>query len=390
MRRQQLVFEGGTAMKKGIWIFGATIVLALALLTGCSKDSEVTVPTDEQGLNYEEEFGGYTATDEAPGFGDETISDDMQDNVVTEMEEPEFSPVFDSLDSVEDVRVYRMTILWGMLEYDSTVTQSTDWSGSLTVERGAIRILSLVRFEQPFDHIIRPRIDRRTLEWVSHTQPHFDGIVVWLYDVPDSEGIYDNTVTFKTGPYTRTFDMSELESLSEVVVVDEIGNKVSFEALYLPVPDCPYGFLEGRWIKKGPENGVFYGFWANWSGMHDGHVRGHWGATNTGDRVFFGKWIDHRGKFRGFLKGTWDFNATTAQAEPVTGTFEGIWADRHRTPQGTLGGNWVAVVNPPGNNGNGNGWGNTGDEADSGNVGSIPKRARGFFQGHWTKDCPED
>lgn len=376
-------------MKRAMTLTVLTILAGLLIISGCSKEDGTTASLEE-GLNYEGEFGGYDASDEAPAFGNEAILEEMSDDSEEAVSEPELDPVFDSLDSEPDVRVYGMKILWGMLEFDSTVTQITDWSGSLTIERGAIRILEKIRFEKG-DYLVRPRYDCNTIEWVSYTQPHFDGIFVFLYDVPDTAATTENTVTLTTGPYSRTFTMSELDSLSEIVEVDNIGNKISIEARYTPPLDCAAGFLDGKWVKKGRYHGVFFGRWVRYDGLALGHVKGHWGVNRDGDSVFFGKWINRLGQFKGFLRGTWIPDPATDAADPVMGTFEGIWADKNGNAEGPLGGEWMTVphISVDNGNGNGNGYGNSDDCKGDDEIGCIPKRARGFFRGRWAEDCPD-
>ncbi len=378
-------------MKQFLIISLLAMLAGILVLSGCSKDS-MSTPTVETGLNYEDDFGGYDTSDEPPGFGDETILEEMAEDAEVEFLEPEFTPTFDSLDHRSDVRVRRMDILWGMLEYDSTVTEVTDWSGSLEIERGAIRIATLIRFERG-DYIVKPRSDCSKLEWVSFTRPHFDGILVFIYDVSDLDETEPNTVTFKTGPYERTFTMSELDSLSEIIEVDDIGNKVSFNSFITTPEDRERGFLTGRWAKSASERGVFFGRWASWDGRFLGHVRGHWGANNDGERVFFGKWISRHGSFKGLLRGTWGSDETiTDLAEPASGWFRGDWADRSLTVKGKLGGMWAAVSNPSLGDGDGIGDGgrNNGDRGNNYEICEIHQGARGFFHGRWEKDSDVD
>ncbi len=378
-------------MKRFFFPLVLSLILGALLISGCSKES-APLTSNDMGLNFEDEFGGYDASNEAPGFGDETILSEMSEDAEVAVDDPEFSIQFATLDTLPIVKVYAMKILWGQLEFDSTVTEMTDWSGSLTIANGAIRIASLIRFEWPYDHIVRPRTDRSKLEWVSQTAPHFDGILVWLYDLSDSLGLTENTVTFQTGPYTRTFTMSELDSLSEIIEVDELGNEVSFDARYLETPDCGYGFLGGRWVFKENNRGIFYGRWVNWSGMAMGHLRGHWGINSAGEKVFFGKWIGRGGEFKGLLRGNWDYDSNEECADcPPKGIFDGVWADRNGVIRGHLGGRWAAFPPPPdngnannGNHGNGGNMGGMNDE-----IAGIPGHHRGFFLGRWDKFCPE-
>lgn len=373
-------------MKK---VFFLTLLAALAaalIMNGCSKKT-LDLPATEPSLNYEEDFGGYDISDEAPGFGDETIQQEMGEDAETQFTEPSMDPLFDSLGHRTDIRIYRMELLWGMLEFDSTVTEPTDWSGSLEIDRGAVRIITLIRFERG-DHIVKPRHDHKLIEWVSITQPHFDGIMVLVYDVADSDETEPNSLTLTTGPYQRTFSMDELEELSEIVEVDDIGNKVSINASITTPVDRESGFLKGRWYKSDRENGLYYGRWTSWDGFFRGHVRGHWGLNNDGEKVFFGKWIDRQGTFKGLLRGKWGTDGSvTDNSDPVGGWFNGVWADRTQTVKGKLGGKWATRPYRLGENDTGNG--NEDGRRQNGEIARNCEKAPGFFHGRWAVDQNE-
>ncbi len=371
-------------MKKILITLMLAAFVSALVLSGCSKQSLETSPV-ETGLNFADDFGGYDISDEAPAFGDPTIAETMAADAEMEFPEPELTPIFDSLDRRTDIRVWRMEILWGMLEYDSTVADVTDWSGSLEIKRGAIRVGTIIRFERG-DHVIRRERQCSTVNWVSYTKPHYDGIMVFIYEVVDSTSTEPNTVIFKTGPYERTFEMSELDSLSEIVQVDELGNKVSFNSMLTTPEDRDRGFLRGRWVKAADSGrGVFFGRWMSWDGIFKGHVRGHWGVNDEGGRVFFGKWISMHGTFKGLLRGEWDYDNTTVDAvEPATGSFRGVWADRTLTVKGKLGGTWAAdprrSCDGEGGTDDSNGDTNRRGRED---IGEIPRSAHGFFHGRW-------
>lgn len=375
----------------GIIVILAFVVLVFVALAGCSKDSVGTIESGET-LNYEDDFGGYDMSDESPGFGEDAILDDVSDESdETVTIDASLSPVYDSLDADGSVNVYCVKILWGMLELDSTVTDITDWSGTIEIDYGAIRPARLIRFERG-DYFVRSSMTRYSFEWVSHTSIHYDGIMLFVYDLPDERTAEEGTVTFTTGPYTKTFQLSELEAFSEIVEIDNIGNKVSIESFLVTPEIQKNGFLEGRWVKKGPFHGIFFGHWVAYDGSSMGHVKGHWGTNSAGDRVFYGKWITRLGLFKGLLHGTWDTDITTESSNPTAGTFQGEWVNRAQTVMGELHGNWLAVENPPDNNGNGNGYGNVngnGNNNDTDSVGSIPVRARGFFEGTYSEYVPD-
>jgi hypothetical protein len=221
--------------------------------------------------------------------------------------------------------------------------------------------------------------------------------MVFIYHDLDSVESEPNNVVFKTGPYERTFALSELDTLSEIVDVDESGNRVSFNSFLTTPEDRDRGFLKGRWVKAGgSEQGVFIGRWTSWDGLFMGHVKGHWGVNAEGERVFFGKWINRHGAFRGLLRGTWEIDDVEGDAvEPTSGSFRGVWADRSHTIQGDVGGEWTTMPyrSCDGCNGEGNGYGGTNGDGNSdgrardGEIGDLPRAVRGFFHGRWAKSA---
>lgn len=369
----------------------AVVILGVALFwAGCSNDSSTSSePSD--GLNLTADFGGYDATDEAPAFGDVEIASAMNGD------EPVDDPIFaardvDSLENLAGREVCTLAIRWGMLEFDSTVTTETDWTGGLELTHGYIHLNRLLRFERGQDYIVRPRTNRQTLEWVSKTSVSFDGVLVTVIipPVPEGEDWSDNSLTFKTGPYTREFHIDELAQLDEIVNVDNLGNQVSFNSMDVDLEPCGGGPLDGRWLlNPSGKNGNFYGRWMTEDGELGGHLRGHFGARPQGEMVFFGKIIAPNGQFRGLLRGTWGYDAT----DETTGWFDGVWAGRDGRPVGKLSGVWSSNP-PPGsevvddtNPGNGNGNGNGHNPRTDPTFGND-QWVRGYFSGQWVKLCP--
>lgn len=367
------------------------VTLGVALFwAGCSSDSS-TMSGPSDGLNLISEFGGYDASDEAPAFGDVTIANAM---ATEEDSEPVDDPIFaagevDSLLGLDGREVYTLTIRWGMLEFDSTVTTETDWTGGLALTHGYLHLIRPILFESGQDFIVRPRTDRQTLDWVSKTTVSFDGVIVTVIipPVPEGEDWFDNALTFTTGPYTRTFTIDELAGLNEIVDVDNIGNQVAFNSIDVDLEPCGGGPLDGRWLlNPSGKNGNFYGRWLNEDGELGGFLRGHFGERPADQKVFFGKVIGLNGEFRGLLRGIWGRDTE----EGDTGWFDGVWAGRTGTPIGKLGGTWssqpppdIIIEDSDGNHGNGNGHNpRTDDEFGSGNW------TRGYFSGRWVMLCP--
>jgi hypothetical protein len=344
----------------------ALLALPLFLLAaGCGENSPVDTengnPGDEQMTDLNSEFGGYTATDESPAFGDDELAKLAEDG------EPAEDPVADQPEYTElrehpTTDVYYLRLAWGMLEGDSANTVVTDWSGSLRLDRGAIVAERVLLFEGE-DHIVRPRTERTLLEIVSQTKPHWDGVLVTILDPEDTLQSAENQLAIALGPFELTLAMSELASIDTIIDVDGIGNQVSITGALVVDPPCARGFLSGVWDRTDFEGGTFRGRWTTVRGWASGFVRGHWGVNDDGMNVFFGKYIGEDGEFRGFLRGRWG----RADGRGA-GWFRGYWYDADGEPFGTLHGAWKHE------------W--RGHPAETDN-----RRPNGFFHGRWKEAC---
>lgn len=190
-----------------------------------------------------------------------------------------------------------------------------------------------IRFEGG-DHIILPRPDRKTVEWVSQTSVSFDGIslVILDRDTTDTEGEF----TFTAGSYSRTFTYAELDSLELVEDVTESGHQVSIMAYNKEVIPFGGGFLEGRWIRTREHGGTFSGKWINNIGTRAGHLRGIWGVNSNGVKLFHGKYVTLNGRFGGLLTGNWGYADDTTRM----GWLDGRWVNRSLTAIGKFKGHW--------------------------------------------------
>lgn len=362
-------------------------IVTLILWTGGCSESP-TEPASGN-LNLEDEFGGYSASPESPGFGNPDLVDEAEGDVEYE-DEILASPETDSIISCPATGYYHLRVIWGRLCYDSSVTEITDWTGALTVSRGVEVIRRVIRFEPGQDYIL-PRTDRRLIEWVSKTTVHNDGIAVDIF-VPRLLPVFDTTevlvvdsvgdtsftvvvdtifpepvpatVTFETGPYSRTFDLEELTSLDTIIYLDD-SNAVAFHAFRLHRYPCPRGFLAGRWGFDENGKGRFRGVWmTNW-GRITGYLKGHFGKNSAGVNVFFGKWISRNGQFEGFLRGTYghipgpNANVNDTARKHARGWFAGRIYNANRDPIGILKGKYRAA----------------------------PRFQNGFFQGRWKLFC---
>lgn len=347
----------------------AALVLAAALFAlGCGESDGPTGSGDElftreQIPNLDDPYGGYNFGDESPGFGDASLIEEFGDDVT--IDDPyENDATIGAYDRDRDghprARIF-LAVTWGNLHRDSTRTEPTDWSGSLTVKPGAVLLRQLIRFERE-DYVL-PRTDRGILEWVSHTLPGIDGVLVRIVPMPDSTvdaraeiDSANTTITFATGPLTVSFTLADLPGLHRVITLED-GNAVSFDAVRVPPDGCPRGFLRGVWRGRGNgERGEFFGKYASETGRHLGFVRGHYGVNENGEKVFFGKWISRSGEFRGILKGIYD-----RREGEQDGWFAGRWIGRDQRVKGDLKGEW-----------------RRNDE-----------HRGGFFRGEWRAHCPD-
>jgi hypothetical protein len=352
------------------WNF-ALAVLALAwAANGCDQTTDADAPNDisnrTQTIDLDDPYGGFNTANEKPAFGDAVLAADYGPGADV--------LVHDDVDTTHTDRRHPhrfLMITWGNLRADSLIDFPTDWSGSLCAEGGFIRVLRTIRFEYPRDRLL-PRTSRRCVEWVSHTQPHFDGILVALHRPPcdsllDATSVPDSlcddplSVTFDTGPLTVTFTQEELSDLHRVIVVDEAGNAVAFNTVVFMPGECPHGFLAGEWrtVEHERYDGVFRGQWVSENGLHMGYLRGVFGENSRGDHVFFGKWITQDGTFKGLLRGRYGLLPPTSPVE-ADGWFAGVWFTRELREAGGLRGVW-----------------GTGEGEGEG----------GFFRGAWAARC---
>jgi hypothetical protein len=319
-----------------------SLTLAIGfILGGCSSSTD---PVDTQTTNLNE-FGTYKATDEEPNFGDPDIAELIAESVEDAYDDPVAQmPLVDSVENAVAPDIFCFRMIWGNLPRDSGVTDLTDWSGTLTMSRGAVVVTHLIRFEPGQDYLL-PRYNDEgyyvpeELRWVSKTSYHIDGLATRLY-VPPSVTDDLVTVTYESPQLTITFTVDDLQDLDTLIAVG-YGNAISFQAIrYEPGHGNPHhGTLAGRWGRDENGNGIFYGRWISARGRIMGTLKGNWGVDSTGNRIFVGKYIDTAGRFEGFVKGTWRENLLSFSPLP-TGTFSGRIYNADREPIGLLKGHF--------------------------------------------------
>jgi hypothetical protein len=322
-------------MKKYILLLLLIFSLSVLLIIGgCSKNSPTEPNPNGEATELDEPYGGFDTSDELLAFGDSELSvafsdDDNVDDLMT------LDPTFTNEVVSDTVNAYYIRITWGLLEGDSTATEVINWDGSATITRGKLGIMKTILFEGD-DHIVLPRSDRRTVQWVSNTVPHYDGILLVIVD-KDTLNV-PGEFTFSTSRYSKTFSFAELDSLELIETVTPQGHQVSIQAYCKQIIPLGGGFLEGKWLKNREHGGVFKGRWINNVGTRVGHLKGIWGVNRIGEKVFFGKYVNLSGQFGGLLAGNWGYND---QSE-TNGWLKGRWVNRSLNKIGTLEGYWKA------------------------------------------------
>lgn len=355
----------------GLLVLAALLPLGLA---GCGDERGATVPAvaavdDYEAMDLDKVYGGLTYTDEAPAFDDdyyatmsledqESASDDpLQDDAeVLAFEDAALLPTGD--DAPPPPRIVALRLTWGRLdgapEDIREEVQGLDWSGRLRVDRGLVVVRRVILFERPRDHLVLPRPDRRSMAWVSHTGPHFDGLIVEIIepaapaDSASAGTLPPNLLHLVTPQIALDIPVADLAGLDVTRPVDELGNALRLEGHRVTDEDlCPKGFLGGVWLadrdSTTAEGGVFKGRWVGLWGRLHGFMRGRYGLDSSGERVFFGKYIDTRGRCRGLLAGTWE-----AADENGRGRFHGEWHNEIETVEGVLGGDYHRAAERPG------------------------------------------
>jgi hypothetical protein len=273
--------------------------LAVGALAGCdlSTDGGSAPPpaaTWEAATDLESASGGYTSTDEPVAFGDPEVA-----SIATlEVSQPAFADA----DSMPGDSTFAVRILWGQLQGKRDAVTPMDWTGQVSIDRGRLGLLHTIAFEFPGDHLVMPRPDARTLGFVSHTLPHFDGLLLVVREAP---GDTPTELRLETASFEGSWSLADLAGRGIVVPVGDEGNAVSIDVAPLVRPACPNGFARGGWLVREGERGVFRGLLVTPGGLPAGHIRGHFGVNEAGERVWFAKLIGPYGRLLGLARGTW-------------------------------------------------------------------------------------
>lgn len=314
-----------------------SLLCLTAALAACTQHVQPTHESTEEVLAaLEQENGGFDDADEAV---DEALYADI----------PSFDEAGDdtAIELADGARVLSVLVMWGHLpRYDGVVPQtSTDWTGSVQVTGGKLRVDRTMAFDQ-YDRLL-PRTSPDTAAFVSHTLPHVDGLM--LHVLQETE---DAALVLTTKAATLTIRLADIApALAGHTALGDGANGISFYA-FANRPGCAEGFLFGRYHRMGAQVGRLHFRVVEDHGVEIGRVRGIYGySKRLEDQVYFGKYVGLDGTHQGRLRG-----------EYGEGRFSGLW--RTDGPAvGTMGGlYWEGPAGKPG---------------------------RGLAIGHWAEACEQ-
>ena len=313
-----------------------TILLALTTGCGAAVEEEENEEAAEIAAAIELENGGLTMADELPMFGTEEMFSEagLPDAEVAYDDVIDQSAEVVAMRQAPDAVVFHTTVLWGQFPGNPGLRAPRNWSGTLTVSRGAVIVNRTVLFEGPTDHLL-PRNNPRVVPFTSATLPHHDGLRLTIID-PEPFSGEPQVLTYSSanGPEFSA-PMPALTDGPQSQIVDDRDNRIVAVAVPQPVDVCNHGMLGGRWHRVAEGRGRFLGPVADAGGHAVGHVHGIYGKRRNGERVFFGKYINRDGEFRGIFGGHYG-----------GGHFEGRWLSRSGEV-GALGGEYRETIPGP-------------------------------------------
>lgn len=328
-------------MMKNTATLGLIVALGLLVgLTGCeSLFSDDAETVDREAMLAE--YGGFDTSDEMAAFGDSELAASYADEVEFEDEMEDSGAVRNA--HRNGAKQYMLRVIWGNIQRPDTTEDAegpdcpiTDWSGSLVISGGVATVKRLIRFEDPLDHIVRPRPGPREVAWVSFTSPHLDGILFKVLDTHDPQGKeVTNSLTITTPQYSVEIPLDDLADYNELVEIDGC-NSISIVATEPEHRGCPTGFIEGGWSAETDSSGYLKGAWISNRGDLAGYLQATY-DTVEGERVLHGKWITESGEFAGLIRGTW----RPAESDSCPdGFFEARWVDDYFVIRGLLKGHY--------------------------------------------------
>lgn len=313
-------------------------ILAAALAVGCGAardDQDESPEAGEIADALELENGGLAEADEAPMFASESLFTDATDPETPVTDELEATPPVMELNKKPDAAKIEVALMWGQIPGNLANQTPYNWSGKISISRGAMLVRRTIRFEDKGDQLL-PRKNPQEVAFTSVTLPHNDGLRLTVLD-PDPLSKEPLVLTYenKTGIVYQA-PIGDLVGGPESVPVDEAGNRFVGIAMAKPVDVCQFGMLGGKWLRVAPHRGRMIGVVTNPVGDPIGHVKGIWGQRKNGEQVFFGKYIDDQGHFRGIFAGKYG-----------EGGYKGKWLHAAHEA-GVLGGHYFDSEGPGG------------------------------------------
>jgi hypothetical protein len=295
-----------------------SVLIMIMILSGCVSHSDGMNSADEAKQASEalsDPFNALGTDDESQEFDDSEIA-------AVEGEEEAVEDVFAPADkegadlpTTPDCNVYSLFMRWGQLTgLNRDASGVTNWTGTISANIGTLAVIRKVAFDN--HDLLSTRTDPKIIEFESYTKPHFDGLRI-RYEVCDSDeaslGVDEvATITFSAlgAPLTKSYTVSELVELNDLV--DGIGeNNDRFHALAVKKSDLCQGTIQGRWIQKNDQYGIFKGVVVSTNGLPVGHIKGFFGERE-GENKLVAKIISRTGRFGGILKGSFESNNFTA------------------------------------------------------------------------------
>ncbi len=322
--------------------FNALIVLAAAagLVAACSTaDGGLEDASDVSfaSFNLEAEDGGF---DPAASTIEAFEEDDPEafEEEAPGMDEPLVDAEVADLGDATMLESYEIRIMWGQRHLNPG-TPVTDWSGAVSTNVGALRVIRAIRFEQ--NDSVLPRTSPQSVEFNSHTTVHNDGLRLRLIrrttpltDAAPALNIMMGDNIDISIPHAR------LRHLIRAKKVDDLGNGLAIVAYKRTA--CPKGLLAGSWRKINKKGGVFGGKVVNSNGEKIGRLAGIWGTRANGKRRFFGLYVQD-GKPAGLVRGTWK-----SLPNKAGGMFRGHFVSKDKEHTGVLRGFYKHADDVPG------------------------------------------
>ncbi|MBT8492458.1 MAG: hypothetical protein KJO07_05325 [Deltaproteobacteria bacterium] len=308
--------------------------LALTASIGCqAQDSDADLIGDDESSvasALEQDNGGYTMDDEPELVSDELLAaadlDEVED-VEEEALDPTVTDETDEMMNRPDAVLIHGALVWGQFPFNPEFQEPKNWSGRLSVNRGAIVVRQTIAFEPATDRLL-PRRSRLFVDFTSVTGPHHDGLRLTIIDpTPEVDQPLEITYSTPDGEVLR-MDVRDLVGEPQRLLTDDLGNHLVGGAVAQAIDNCANGFLAGRWHRIGPRGGVLLGRVRGPMGGLRGFMRGLYGQNAEGEKIFFGKYVGLAGQFRGIYAGTYG-----------DGEFRGRWIVR-TGDKGVLGGHY--------------------------------------------------